>query len=75
MPATILVVEDHDDVRRALREWLEAEFLQCRVIEAASGEEAIALTGIESPTLVVMDIRLPGMSGIEARPRLDRVTP
>lgn len=75
MPATILIVEDHDDVRRALREWLEAEFLQCRVIEAASGEEAIALTGIESPTLVIMDIRLPGMSGIEATRQIKATLP
>jgi DNA-binding NarL/FixJ family response regulator len=66
MPATILIVEDHDAVRRALRHWLEAEFPQCRVIEAASGEEAIALVRIESPRLVVMDIRLHGMNGIEA---------
>jgi DNA-binding NarL/FixJ family response regulator len=75
MPATILVVEDHDDVRRALRDWLEAEFLQCCVIEAASGEEAIALTGIESPTLVIMDIRLPGMSGIEATRQIKATLP
>ena len=65
MPETILIVEDHDDVRRALRDWLELEFPRCRVIEAASGEEAVALIRIESPCLVVMDIRLPGMNGIE----------
>ncbi len=66
MPTTILIVEDHDAVRRSLRDWLEVEFPQCRVIEAVSGEEAIALVRTESPRLVVMDIGLPGMSGIEA---------
>ena len=69
MPATILIVEDHDAVRRSLRDWLEVEFPRCRVIEVASGEQAITLIrseAIESPRLVVMDISLPGMSGIEA---------
>jgi DNA-binding NarL/FixJ family response regulator len=66
MPATILIVEDHDAVRRSLRDWLQVEFPQCRVIEAASGEEAMALIRTESPRLVVMDITLPGMNGIEA---------
>lgn len=75
MPATILIVEDHDAVRKSLRDWLEVEFPQCRVIEAASGEEAIALIRIESPRLVVMDISLPGMSGIEATRQIKAALP
>jgi DNA-binding NarL/FixJ family response regulator len=75
MPDTILIVEDHDAVRRSLRDWLEVEFRQCRVIEAASGEEAIALIRIESPRLVVMDITLPGMSGIEATRQIKATLP
>jgi DNA-binding NarL/FixJ family response regulator len=71
----ILIVEDHDAVRRALRDWLEVEFPQCRVIEVTSGEEAIALTQIESPRLVVMDITLPGMSGIEATRQIKATLP
>ena len=75
MPTTILIVEDHDDVRRALRDWLALEFPQCRVIEAASGEEAISLARIESPRLIVMDIRLPGISGIEAMRQIKATLP
>jgi two-component system invasion response regulator UvrY len=75
MPATILIVEDHDAVRRSLRDWLKVEFPQCRVIEAVSGEEAMALTQIESPHLVVMDITLPGMSGIEATRQIKATLP
>jgi DNA-binding NarL/FixJ family response regulator len=75
MPATILIVEDHDAVRRALRDWLEAEFPQCRVTEATSGEEAIALLRTESPRLVVMDISLPGMNGIEATRQIKATLP
>jgi len=75
MPATILIVEDHDAVRRSLRGWLEVEFPQCRVIEAASGEQAIALIRSESPRLVLMDISLPGMSGIEATRQIKATLP
>lgn len=66
MPATILIVEDHDAIRVALRDWLKIKFPRCRVIQAASGEEAMALIRVEPPQLIVMDIGLPGMSGIEA---------
>ncbi len=75
MSTTILIVEDHDAVRKSLRDWLEMEFPQCRVIEVASGEEAIALIPTESPHLVVMDIRLPGMSGIEATRQIKAALP
>ncbi len=75
MTATILIVEDHDTVREALRDWVEVEFPQCRVIEAATGEEAIALTRIESPCLIVMDIRLPGINGIETTRQIKAAFP
>ena len=75
MTATILIVEDHHAVRKALRDWVEVEFPQCRVIEAATGEEAIALTRTESPCLIVMDIRLPGMNGIETTRQIKAAFP
>ena len=75
MPATILIVEDHDDVRKALRDWLELEFPRCRVIEAAGGEEAITVARIESPHLIVMDIHLPGMNGIETTRQIKAALP
>ena len=75
MPETILIVEDHDDVRRALRDWLTVEFPHCRVLGVACGEEAIALSRIESPGLVVMDVRLPGMNGFETTRHIKAVLP
>jgi len=75
MPATILIVEDHDAVRRVLRDRLKVEFPECRIIEAGSGEEAIALTRTETPRLVVMDISLPGMDGIEATRQIKATSP
>jgi len=75
MPPAILIVEDHDTVRMALRDWLKMEFPRYRVIEATSAEEAISLVPIESPCLVVMDIGLPGMNGIEAARRIRATRP
>ena len=75
MPVTILIVEDHDDVRKALRYWLELEFPLCRVIGAASGEQAIALARTEAPRLVIMDICLPGIDGIEAARQVKTTLP
>ena len=62
----ILIVEDHEGVRQSLREWLELSFPHYRLVEAASGEEAVSLAQSVSPRLVIMDIGLPGINGIEA---------
>jgi DNA-binding NarL/FixJ family response regulator len=70
MSASILIVEDHEKVRRALRDLLEERFSEFSVIEAACGEEIFALSITEPPRLVIMDISLPGMSGIEATRKL-----
>ncbi len=63
---TILIVEDNDSVSKSLREWLEGAFPKYQFIEAASSEEAIDIMQAKSPCAVIMDISLPGMSGIEA---------
>jgi len=75
MPATILIVDDHDVVRESLREWLGIAFPGCRVIEAASGEAAVDLVSVERPCIAVMDISLPEMSGIEATRRIKAAAP
>jgi two-component system, NarL family, response regulator LiaR len=62
----ILIVEDHQGVRQSLREWLELSFPQYHLVEAASGEEAVQVAQSTSPCLVIMDIGLPGINGIEA---------
>lgn len=75
MAASILIVEDHDKVRKALRTLLETKYSQYQVIEASTGEEAIALTFREPPHLVIMDITLPGMNGIEATRKIRTTYP
>lgn len=66
MKPHILIVEDHQGVRQSLRKWLELSFPLYQVLEATSGEDAVTMVKALPPSLVIMDIRLPGMSGIEA---------
>jgi two-component system alkaline phosphatase synthesis response regulator PhoP len=59
----VLVVEDEKDIRDLLRYHLEQEGFA--VLEAEEGELALALVRRERPALVVLDIMLPGMSGLD----------
>jgi two-component system, OmpR family, alkaline phosphatase synthesis response regulator PhoP len=59
----ILVVEDEADIRRLVRYNLEQEGYT--LLEAADGEEALALARKQRPHLVVLDLMLPGMNGLE----------
>jgi two-component system alkaline phosphatase synthesis response regulator PhoP len=59
----ILIVEDEKDIRELLRYNLEQEGF--RVLEAEEGELALALVRRERPALVILDIMLPGMSGLD----------
>ena len=65
---TILVVEDYDDVRQILRVLLESE--DFRVLEAASGAEALEVLENERPDVILMDLSLPGFDGLEAIRRI-----
>jgi DNA-binding NarL/FixJ family response regulator len=62
----MIVVDDHPVVRQGLRRMLELECDMEVVGEAASGEEALAQIETISPDIVLMDIKMPGMGGIEA---------
>lgn len=68
MPAKILIVEDHRDSRALLVLMLRS--MGYEVIEAANGQEAIDKAGAEGPDLVIMDLGLPGINGIEATVKL-----
>ncbi|MGQ4877330.1 ATP-binding protein [Billgrantia sp. LNSP4103-1] len=70
-PARVLVVDDNTINRRLLRELLKRPGLE--LAEAKSGEEALALAEGETFQLVLMDIRMPGMDGIETTQALRRL--
>src|SRR2546423_2727284 len=63
---SVLIVDDHDYFRDVLRELVTATPGFAVAAEAASGEEALDATGALSPDLVLMDVRMPGLSGIDA---------
>ena len=75
MSPHILIVEDHQGVRQTLREWLELSFPRYQVIEANSGEEGVTVAQAMAPCLVIMDIGLPGMNGIEAAQGIKAAAP
>lgn len=64
--ARVLIVEDAENARKAIRMWLETIFPDQEVLEAATGEDAVKIAAFESPDLILMDITLPEMSGIVA---------
>ena len=72
--ARILVVEDNERNMKLLRDVLQASGYG--TLEASDGQQALTLAAEQSPTLVLMDMRLPDMDGIEAlrRLRADRRT-
>ena len=60
-----LVVDDHDAVRRALCDRIQASFGQFRMREAGSVDEALKIVETEKVDLVLMDFRLPGRDGVD----------
>jgi two-component system, cell cycle response regulator DivK len=64
----ILIVEDNDASRKLVRDLLTIKGY--RIVEAETGEEGVRLAQVPRPSLVLMDIRLPGIDGIQALRRL-----
>jgi len=61
---TILLVEDFDDTRLMMKLWLMKKGY--RVIEAEDGEQAVEFAHREHPDLIIMDMMMPGLGGLDA---------
>jgi DNA-binding NarL/FixJ family response regulator len=70
----VLIVDDHDLFRSGLRNLLEEQGVQI-VGEAAEGQEALTIVRELAPDVVVMDLNMPGMSGVEATRHIASVAP
>jgi DNA-binding NarL/FixJ family response regulator len=65
-PITVLIADDHQFFRDGVRALLDGQpDMEC-VGEATTGEEAVRLATEEQPDVVLMDVQMPGMSGVEA---------
>jgi DNA-binding NarL/FixJ family response regulator len=70
----VLVVDDHDLFREGLRTLLEDEGVPV-IGEATSGDEAVAMVEELAPEIVLMDLDMPGMGGVEATRQISGIAP
>lgn len=75
MPRSVLIVDDHEAIRRGLRGLFEAhpEFVVCG--EAVDGLDAIQKAQELSPELIILDLAMPEMNGLEAAGALKYMLP
>ena len=74
-PVTVLIVDDHAVVRQGVRAALEARAGFVVVGEAESGTEAVRLVGESVPDVVLMDLLMPEMDGVEATRQIRQRSP
>jgi len=72
---TVLIAEDHEVLRATLRDWISAVFPNISVLEAKDGAEALSLTFDRLPDVILMDISMPKVNGIEATRRIKETMP
>jgi len=66
MSKKILIVDDNEEFRKLIIEFLSDAQVQADVIDTGAGEEALRLAQEENPDLILMDIMMPGMNGGDA---------
>ena len=74
-PITVMIVDDHEMVRQGAAGYLEAQPEIKVVAEAESGSEAVRLAREYVPDVVLMDLVMPGMDGVEAARKVKDISP
>ncbi|HEU0130560.1 MAG TPA: response regulator [Mycobacteriales bacterium] len=74
MSVRVMVVDDTDHVRTMLAEMLELDGFEV-VLRAANGDEAVAGIDAADPDVVVMDLKMPGIDGLETTRRIKAARP
>jgi DNA-binding NarL/FixJ family response regulator len=75
MPKRILIVDDLAQIRKLIRDLLEDETEFCVCGEATDGYDAIDKAQNLNPDLIILDVSMPRMSGIDAAPKLKKLLP
>jgi len=74
-PITVLIVDDHEMVRKGASGYLKSQPDIVVLAEAEAGEEAVKLAREHVPDVVLMDLVMPGMDGVEATRKVKDVSP
>ena len=72
---TVLIVDDHEVVRQGLRAYLEAQPDIVVIGEASNGDEAVEAAAEYLPDVMLLDLVMSGMGGVEAARRVKSTTP
>jgi DNA-binding NarL/FixJ family response regulator len=75
MPPTCIIVDDHTALRTLLMDWLGESFPNTHFLAASSGEEALEMAQRIKPDVMLMDVGLPGMNGIEVTRKIKQAHP
>jgi CheY-like chemotaxis protein len=73
-PVRVLIVDDEPDIRVLLRYWIN-ERCDADIQEASDGREAVEMVHETAPDVVVMDLRMPVMGGLEATSQIKAIAP
>lgn len=71
----IMIVDDHDAVRRGVRTLVESRANYCVVGEASNGREAMEMAKESQPDIVILDYSIPELNGLDLSHQLKRVSP
>jgi NarL family two-component system response regulator LiaR len=74
-PITVMIVDDHEMVRKGAASFLEVQPDIIVVAEAESGDDAVRLIGENVPDVVLMDLVMPGIDGVEATRQVKNISP